>query len=69
MQLPLETMTTAQKLDAMEQLWASLRSSADYSPPDWHAEILAERKRRVENGETTFSSLDDVVSRIKQGRK
>lgn len=34
MQLELENMTTAQKLDMMEQLWVSLRSSPDYSPPD-----------------------------------
>ncbi len=68
MQLQLETMTTAQKLDVMEQLWVSLRSSPDYSPPDWHGEILADRRRRMESGETTFSSLDDVVARIKQGR-
>ena len=68
MQLELENMTTAQKLDMMEQLWVSLRSSPDYSPPDWHREILADRKRRIESGETTFSSLDDVVARIKQAR-
>lgn len=68
MQLPLDKMTTAQKLDAMDQLWASLRSSPDYTPPAWHAEILAERRRRIESGEATFSSLDDVVARIKQSR-
>ena len=68
MKLELETMTTAQKLDVMEQLWVSLRSSPDYSPPDWHSEILADRRRRMESGETTFSSLDDVVARIKQRR-
>lgn len=68
MQLELENMTTAQKLDMMEQLWVSLRSSPDYSSPDWHREILADRKRRIESGETTFSSLDDVVARIKQTR-
>ena len=68
MQLKIENMTTAQKLDVMEQLWVSLRSSPDYSPPEWHREILADRKRRIESGETTFSSLDDVVARIKQTR-
>jgi hypothetical protein len=69
MPLQLETMTTAEKLNIMEQLWLSLRSSADYSPPDWHGEILADRRRRIENDETTFSSLDDVIARIKQSRK
>ena len=69
MSLQLETMTIAEKLDIMEQLWLSLRSSPDYSPPDWHGEILADRRRRIENGETIFSSLDDVIARVKQGRK
>ena len=68
MQLPLDSMTTAQKLDAMEQLWASLRASRDYAPPTWHADILAERRRRIESGEASFSSLEDVVTRIKQTR-
>jgi hypothetical protein len=69
MQIPIETMTIAEKLDAMEQLWTSLRSSPDYAPPDWHGEILAARRRRIESGETSFSSLDDVISRLKQSRK
>ncbi|HBE72488.1 MAG TPA: addiction module antitoxin RelB [Planctomycetaceae bacterium] len=69
MRIAVESMTTAEKLDAMEQLWVSLRSSPGYTPPDWHGEILAESSRKIESGEATFSPLDDVISRINQSRK
>jgi hypothetical protein len=36
--LAISTFQNTQKLDVMEQLWVSLRSSPDYSPPDWHGE-------------------------------
>lgn len=61
-------MTTAQKLDAMEQLWASLRTEASYAPPDWHRNVLAERQRKIDSGETTFSTLDEVRKRIDRAR-
>lgn len=68
MELPIQTMSIAQKLDAMEQLWTSLRSSPDYNPPSWHGEILAERRRKIECGEATFTTLDEVLNRIHQAR-
>ena len=58
---PISSMTTAEKLEAMEQLWASLQSQSDeFSPPEWHRQVLAERQTRLDRGETTFSSLDEV---------
>ncbi|MEZ6086871.1 MAG: hypothetical protein R3C05_02320 [Pirellulaceae bacterium] len=42
MQLPLRVDDDIVALDAMEQLWASLSPSPDYTPPTWHADILAE---------------------------
>ena len=69
MDLPISTMTVAQKLDAMEQLWISLRGDANYAPPDWHGEVLAERRRKLENGESTFSTIDEVRERIDRARR
>ena len=68
MNLPISSMTMAERLEAMDQLWASMRSQPDYAPPTWHAEILAKRQRKIEQGETTFSSLDDVRDRIDRAR-
>jgi hypothetical protein len=64
MDLPVTSMTTAQKLEAMEQLWASLQAAEDYSPPEWHRAILSERQKRIDRGETVFSTVDQVRERL-----
>ena len=68
MELPIASMTTAEKLEAMEQLWAALQLQPDHEPPQWHREVLAERRRRIESGEATFSTLDEVRQRIARSR-
>jgi len=50
--LPLDQMTTAEKLQAMEDLWNSLtRSEFEYDSPAWHETVLAEREERLARGE------------------
>ena len=41
--LPLEQMTVAEKLQAMEMLWADLSRDDALESPAWHGEILRER--------------------------
>jgi Putative addiction module component len=41
--LPLEKMTVAEKLQAMEELWADLSRNEDFESPAWHGEVLQER--------------------------
>jgi hypothetical protein len=44
--LPLDQMTIAEKLEAMESLWADLsKRPAELPSPDWRRDVLAERKR------------------------
>jgi hypothetical protein len=58
--LPLNEMAVAEKLELMEILWDDLsRNSEDIPSPDWHGEVLAERERLIEAGETKFLSLDE----------
>lgn len=67
MNLLISAMTTAEKLDAMEQLWTSLQAQQDVPvPPEWHGQILAERQKRIDEGEITFSTLDDVRRRLEK---
>jgi hypothetical protein len=41
-------MTLAEKLEAMELLWADISCRPEALPsPDWHQEVLAERGRLV----------------------
>ena len=49
--LPLDQMTTAEKLRAMEALWADLSRNADsFESPAWHADVLRERDQRIAEG-------------------
>ena len=41
----------AQRIEAMEVLWDSLTHDAAYDPsPAWHADLLADRVREIEDG-------------------
>lgn len=68
MEIPIASMTTAEKLSAMEQLWMSLQVQPDHTPPEWHKNVLAERQRKIDSGEVTFSTLDEVQERIAKER-
>jgi hypothetical protein len=53
--LPLDQMTTQEKLRVMETIWADLtRNEADFESPAWHQKVLEERGRRVKSGEEQF---------------
>ena len=63
--LPLDQMTVAEKLEAMEAIWASLcRNPADVTSPAWHEDVLAERRRRLASGETTLSDWTEAKRRL-----
>lgn len=66
MNLPISAMSTAEKLEAMEQLWLSLQVEGKYAPPQWHAEVLKRRQKRIENGEAVFSPLEEVAERLRR---
>ena len=68
--LALDKMTVAEKLAAMEQLWDDLCKTPDaVKSPPWHGRILAERKRRVREGNARFSDLPDAVKRIRKATR
>jgi len=48
-------MTTAEKLRAMEALWADLsRNEENIQFPAWHGQVLEEREARVKSGQEEF---------------
>lgn len=61
----IKKMNTVERLRAMEALWDALIHDEDGEPasPEWHGDILAERKRRMENGEMEFISLKELKAR------
>lgn len=61
----LERMSVTERLRAMDQLWDSLNRRGDEIPsPDWHQDVLADRKARAERGEAKFLTLDQLRSRL-----
>ncbi|MHB0958213.1 MAG: addiction module protein [Pirellulaceae bacterium] len=64
-ELPLDSMSVAEKLQLMELIWSSLcRHPGDVRSPEWHKAVLAERTRRLENGEATVASWNEAKSRL-----
>jgi hypothetical protein len=64
-ELPLDTMTTPEKLLALEAIWASLCTKpSEVNSPGWHEEVLSERRRRLETGEATVSDWATAKKRI-----
>lgn len=66
MDLKLETMSVAEKLAAMELLWADLTASAaSFTSPAWHADVLNRRKGQVEAGVTKFLDWKSTINELK----
>ncbi len=62
----ISSMTVAERLQAMEQLWDALcREPEKMSSPAWHAEVLADRKARAERGEAKFLTLEQLRARLR----
>jgi putative addiction module component (TIGR02574 family) len=57
----IDKMTQQEKLRAMEALWDSLtHGETEPLSPAWHEEVLANRKAKMDAGEATFITLDDL---------
>jgi hypothetical protein len=64
--LPLDKMTTSDKLSAMEQIWDDLCKDPDaILSPQWHRSILESREQQITEGKASFNDLDAAKKRIK----
>ena len=67
LELPLAEMSVAEKLEAMERLWADLaRHAPEQAAPEWHAEILQERERRLAAGQEEILDWEEAKRRLRQ---
>ncbi len=65
--LPLDKMTLADKLATMEAIWADLSKRPDDLPsPEWHKEILEERRRLVAEGKLRFIEWDIAIADLRK---
>jgi len=54
-------MSMIERLQAMEALWDSLLDEeSEIESPEWHQDILEERKKKIENGKAEFISLEEL---------
>ena len=59
--LEIKKMSRIERLQAMESLWDSLMDEeSEMESPEWHRDILKERKRKIETGEAEFISLEKL---------
>ncbi len=65
MTLPLDEMSLADKILAMEILWDDLCRNADgFSSPAWHGEQLKEREEQLRQGKDRFEDWEAVKKEL-----
>jgi hypothetical protein len=62
--LPLDQMTVQEKLRAMEALWEDLCQRDAVPVPQWHKDILDERRRLIEEGKAQFIDWEIAKKQI-----
>ena len=64
--LPLDQMTTSDKLRALEEIWEDLcRSARDLPSPGWHADVLRAREGRVSDGSSEYVDWGEAERSIR----
>lgn len=64
--LPLQEMSFPEKLELLEALWDDLSRQPDkLQSPEWHKDVLDERRRCVESGEEIFSDWETAKEEIR----
>jgi putative addiction module component (TIGR02574 family) len=68
--IQLESLSVAEKVQLLESVWQSLCAHpGDVRSPEWHREVLEERRRRLEEGRAgraTISTWADAKARLMQ---
>jgi putative addiction module component (TIGR02574 family) len=63
--ISLDDLSVAEKVQLLERIWENLcQESGDVRSPEWHKEVLDERRRRLEDGSVTVSSWTDAKERL-----
>jgi hypothetical protein len=64
--LPLDKMTVAEKLRAMEALWADLsRDESQIESPAWHGDVLRDREAKIKSGAENFMEWETAKKQLR----
>lgn len=62
----IKKMSISERIRTMEAIWDSLLYDDAHMPsPAWHGNILAERKKKIDEGSAKFLSVEEVKERHK----
>ena len=65
--IAIDNLSVAEKIVLMERLWNDLsRRPTDVASPDWHGDILDDRRAAVREGMTAFIEWDDAKRRLRE---
>lgn len=68
--IPLDQMTTEEKLRALEEIWENLcRTPNEVPSPSWHADVLQDRERRAQQDSSQFVDWSKAKQRIRDSIK
>jgi len=57
----IKKMSRVKRLQAMEALWDSLiDEESEIESPEWHRDVLEERRRKIQTGKAEFISLEKL---------
>jgi hypothetical protein len=63
-------MSVAEKLRAMEMLWADLsRDEAELESPAWHEDVLRDREAKIKSGKESFMDWEIAKKRLRKQLK
>lgn len=61
----IKKMTPIERIQTMELLWDVMsHEEEEIVSPNWHEEILNERKNNINSGKTNFISLDQLKNKF-----
>ena len=70
LEIPLDKMTTLDKLRVLEIVWDDLQRTPDDIPsPSWHADVLKAREGRVQEGTAHFVDWSESKRKIRDDAK
>jgi hypothetical protein len=62
----LSRLSEAERVELLEAVRAALDSKDEVASPAWHGEVLAERAAKIESGEATFLTIDQLKERLRR---
>jgi putative addiction module component (TIGR02574 family) len=63
----LDALTVAEKVRLLEQVWQSLCGQPHtFTSPDWHADVLVERRQRILDGSATRIPWNEAKAQLRR---